>query len=298
MSSAGGATRSLLATTRNESDPVWSSDGSLLAYVTDRGGQDEIWLHGRGDREGDRPLITQRDFGDDRTIMLSSPSFSPDGQRIAYQRNANKPIWPLRIWISQVAGGPPVPLLPAAHEGYQSAPTWSPDGEWIAYTEWRDQQWMLAKVRVGSGADPVVLRTDGIANAAPSWSPANDWITWETDRGFVLVSPDGKTERYVSDDQWLAHTWSRDGAEILGIRETEQLRLALVAVNAATGKTRTIADLGPSPPVNNPVRGLAVTPDTGTVATSIVRLRGDIWVLDHLQWRERAAPWRLPFASP
>jgi Tol biopolymer transport system component len=157
---------------------------------------------------------------------------------------------------------------------------------------------MLAKVRVGSGADPVVLRTDGIANAAPSWSPANDWITWETDRGFVLVSPDGKTERYVSDDQWLAHTWSRDGAEILGIRETEQLRLALVAVNAATGKTRTIADLGPSPPVNNPVRGLAVTPDTGTVATSIVRLRGDIWVLDHLQWRERAAPWRLPFASP
>src|SRR5262245_31317242 len=295
---AGNAMRPLLSTTRNESDPVWSSDGGLLAYVTDRSGQDEIWLHGRDDREGDRPLIAQRDFGDDRTIMLSSPSFSPDGQRIAYQRNAAKPIWPLRIWISQTAGGPPVPLRRPAYEGYQSAPTWSPDGQWIAYTQWRDQQWMLAKVRVGSGEGPVVLRTDGIANAAPSWSPRNDWITWETDRGFELVSPDGKNERLLSDDQWLAQAWSSDGSEIFGIRESEQLRLSLVAVHAATGQTRTIADLGPSPPVNNPVRGLAVNPSTRSIATSIVRLRGDIWLLEHLQWRERAARWRLPFASP
>jgi len=292
------STRSLLATTRNESDPFWSSDGGLLAYVTDRSGQDEIWLHSSDEREGDRPLITQRDFGDDRTIMLSSPSFSPDGQQIAYQRNANKPIWPLRIWISQTAGGPPVPLLPPTHEGYQSAPTWSPDGQWIAYTQWRDQQWMLAKVRVGSGDGPVLLRTDGIANAAPSWSPRNDWITWETDRGFLLVSPDGKHEQQLSDDQWVAHAWSRDGSEIFGIRESEQLRLSLVSVRAATGETRTIADLGPSPPVNNPVRGLTVNPRTHTMATSIVRLRGDIWLLDQLQWRQRAAQWRLPFAFP
>ena len=100
MSLDGKPTRPLLATARNESDPAWSPDGNLFAYVTDRSGQDEIWLRTREGRWVDRPLVTQRDFGDDRTIMLSSPSFSPDGQRIAYQRNAQKPIWPLRIWIS------------------------------------------------------------------------------------------------------------------------------------------------------------------------------------------------------
>jgi Tol biopolymer transport system component len=157
---------------------------------------------------------------------------------------------------------------------------------------------MLAKVRVGSIEEPVMLRTDGVANATPSWSPRGDWITWETDRGFMLVTPDGKTERQLSEDQWLAHEWSHDGSEIFGIRESEQLRLDLVAVRADTGRTRTIADLGPSPPVNNPVRGLAINPDGHTIATSIVRLRGDIWLLDHLQWRERAARWRLPFVSP
>jgi Tol biopolymer transport system component len=294
----GNATRPLLATARSESDPVWSPDGTLFAYVTDRSGQDEIWLRTRDGPSSDRPLITQADFGDDRTIMLSAPSFSPDGRRIAYQRNAHKPIWPLRIWISLTAGGPPVPLLPPTHEGYQGAPTWSPDGQWIAYTAWKDDRWMLAKVRVGSGEGPIVLRTDGVPTATPSWSPANDWITWETERGFVLVSPDGSTQRVLSDDQWLVHTWSRDGSEIFGIRETEDLRLSLVAVEAHSGKARILADLGPSPAVNNPVKGFSLSADGRSIATSILRLRGDLWMLENLQWQERSPRWFSLFRSP
>jgi Tol biopolymer transport system component len=286
-----GDMRPLLATARNESDPVWSPDGNAFAYVTDRTGQDEIWLRTPGGHSSDRPVITQSDFGDDRTIMLGSPSFSPDGQRIAYQRNASKPIWPLRIWISQTTGGPPVPLVPPSHEGYQGAPTWSPGGQWIAYTEWTDRRWMLAKVRVGSGDAPVVLRTDGVPNATPSWSPKDDWITWETDQGFVLVSPDGKQQRMLSDDHWLAHTWSKDGSRIFGIRETQQLRLSLVAVDARTGNARVVADLGASPAVNNPVKGLSMSTDGRTIVTSLVRLRGGLWRLGDVRWQDASPRW-------
>jgi eukaryotic-like serine/threonine-protein kinase len=300
LSLEGAPARPVMATTRSESDPAWSSDGQLIAYVSDRNGQEEIWLTRReGGRWLDRPLITQRDFGDDRTIMLSAPSFSPDGQRIAYQRDAQKPIWPLRIWISLTSGGPPVPLLPPSHEGFQSAPTWSPDGQWIAYTEWKDREWTLVKVRVGTGELPTVLRTDGVPNATPHWSPLNDWITWETDRGFVLVSPDGGMERRLTDDHWLVHTWSRNGSEVFGIRDTDDLRLQVVAVDATTARTRVLADLGPSPPVNNPVKGLSVGADGHTLLTSMVgRLAGDLWLLDGLPGEPRGSRWRWPFKSP
>jgi eukaryotic-like serine/threonine-protein kinase len=292
----GDGTRRLFGGNRNESDPVWSADHKLLAYVTDRGGQDEIWVSSADGRTDHRPLVAQSFFGDDRTIMLASPVFSTDGRRIAYQRNAQKPVWPLRVWISQTAGGPPVPLLPPSIEGFQSAPTWSPNGEWIAYADWTDRRWRLAKVRVGDER-PIVLRSDGVANATPEWSPTGEWITWETDRGFMLVSADGAGERVLSDEHWLAHTWSRDGTHIFGIRETEDLRLSLVSLDADSGRLHVVADLGPSPPVNNPVKGLSVSADGRSFVTSVVRLRGDVWTLGNVSWREPSL-WARWFSSP
>jgi Tol biopolymer transport system component len=284
------AVRRMFGASRNESDPVWSSDQSLLAYVTDRSGQDEIWVGSGDGRAAQRPLVTQSIFGDDRTVMLAAPAFSPDGRRVAYQRNGHKPVWPLRIWISQTAGGPSVPLLPASIEGYQSAPTWSPDGEWIAYADWTDREWRLTKVRVGSDR-PIILRSDGIPNAMPAWSPTGAWITWETRDGFLLVSPDGTAQRLLSDEHWLAHTWSRDGTRIFAIRETEDLRLTLVSLDTHSRELHVIADLGPSPPVNNPVKGLTASADGERFVTSVVSLRGDLWTAANLDWRITSAPW-------
>jgi hypothetical protein len=112
------------------------------------------------------------------------------------------------------------------------------------------------------------------------------------------VSPDGGRQRVLSDDQWLVHAWSLDGSEVFGIRESENLHLSLVAVNTRTDKARVLADLGPSPPVNNPVKGLSLGADGRTIATSIIRLRGDLWLLDGLKWRDDSWRWLRPFLSP
>ncbi|HXG90342.1 MAG TPA: protein kinase [Vicinamibacterales bacterium] len=286
LSTSGNPTQPVLATARKETDPVWSPDGNLMAYVTDRNGQDEIWLNNRAGQRFDRPLITQRDFVDAQNILLAAPSFAPNGQSIAYLRSGGAPVVALQIFISQTAGGPPVRLLPAAYESYQGAPTWSPDGQWIAFAYWKVRNWELIKVRVGSSEEPIVLRTDGVPNVTPQWSPNGDWITWETDDGFVLVSHDGKSEREIDTDQWLVHAWSRDGSALLGITETEELRLALASLDILTGRARVLADLGPSPPVNNPVQGFSVSPDDKTILTSLVRMRGDLWLMEGVRWRQ------------
>ncbi|HET7696657.1 MAG TPA: protein kinase [Vicinamibacterales bacterium] len=282
---AGAAPRPLFATPQSESDPTLSPDGAALAYVTDRNGPDEIWRRAL-DGSVDRPLITQREFGADRTVMLSSPAFSPDGRHIAYQRNGFAPRWPLRIWISLVEGGAPAPLLPANHEGLHSGPTWSPDGQWIAFAQWTGGQWQLAKVRVGSGDAPIVLRRDGVANAAPHWSRGTpEWITWETAAGLMLVSPDGTRQRELSKEQWLVHTWSHDGRQLLGIRQSDDRRLMLVGLAVESGRETVLADLGASIAFNNPVKGLTLTDGGRAVATALVRPRGDIWLAEGIRIR-------------
>ncbi len=300
-SGAGAAVQTLLATARKETDPAWSPDGQLVAYVTDRGGQDEIWLRNRTGQPFDRPVITGRDFGDAQNVLLAAPSFSPNGQRIAYLRTGGRPLQPLQIFTSAVAGSPPVRLLPGTYNSFQGAPTWSPDGQWIAFAEWKGKEWALVKVRVGSTEAPIILRTDGVPNATPQWSATDEWITWETDAGFMLVSTDGQQQRLLDVDQWLAHALTADGSSILGVVETDDLRLALISLDVRTGRTRQLADLGPSPPVNNPVQGFSVDRE-GRILTSLARLRGDLWLMEGFSrprslWQQLTSP-LAPMKTP
>jgi hypothetical protein len=115
----------------------------------------------------------------------------------------------------------------------------------------------------------------------------------------MLVSPDGTRQQQLPPAQWHAHTWSGNAAEILGIRESDDRRLSLVALELRpNGRTRVLADLGASPPVNIPVRGLSLSPDGQAVVTSLLRQRGDLWLLKGLQPQERPFWSRLFRQSP
>ena len=92
----GSGIHTLMSTARNEVTPGWSPAGGVFAYATDRNGEPEIWLKSR--TEGwDRPLVTQKDFGSDRTSSILDVTFAPDGQRIAYRRFGDKEE---AVWVS------------------------------------------------------------------------------------------------------------------------------------------------------------------------------------------------------
>jgi serine/threonine protein kinase len=270
----GAPARVLLATSRNEMDPAWSPAGGGLAFVTDRTGSQQIWLRS-SEGSWERPVVTEKDFGG-WTRLFGAPAFSPDGQRIAYLRfgdDGNK------IWISTIAGGPPVRL--AAAKTRQDAPTWSPDGNWIAYVQGTAGHWALAKARVGGGAEPVVIMDDVPVSARPQWSATGEWIACDTAEGLAVVAPDGKNAHVVSEQTWLAYGWARDGSRLFGIRQSrEGHSLILASLDIRTGKEKIITpNLGPVPVANQPVRGFSWI-SSQSFATSIVRVRSDIWLLE------------------
>ena len=269
----------VLSTTRSEKSPAWSPAKEEFAYVTNQSGSDEIWIRSQ-DGQWERPVVTANESRDRPSFSLANLEFSPDGKRIAYQSRGSDNYL---VWIAAAAGGPPIPLVPLElkRRDYQDTPTWSPDGNWVAYTATdATGTFALWKIRVGAESPPVLIKDQIIYPSLPKWSPRGDWITAETTEGFSIISPDGLQSRVLTEETWLAHTWSRDGAEIYGIRLAEDLHLILARIDVKTGEETFISDLGLSPPIIQPVQSLTLSPDGKTLMTSLARLKGDLWILE------------------
>ena len=277
----GTPMRSLLATSRVEKMPVWAPDGSQYAFVTNRSGTDEIWVRS-ADGAWERPVATMKDFPESTTALLSGLSFSPDGKRLAYQRAAGI----FRVWISNVVGGPPIPLL-TSQKALEDHPTWSPDGEWIAFISFlepdsaaKPREATLLKVRLGGQDAPVVLAERVVTTSDIKWSPDGAWITCETVDGMTLVSAAGGPSQLLSEESWVTHEWAKDGKSIYAIYVDEAMHSILAKVDVRSGNPVLLRDLGTTPPMMFPFLGLSLSADSRNLVTSAPSLRGDLWILE------------------
>ncbi len=276
----GSPPRPILATARDESAPSWSLSGRM-AFITDRSGQDEVWLRdARGDFE--RPIVTQSDFPDEKTLSIYNAAISPDGGRIAYERQTSKVLDAL--WISPASGGRPasVPTPGSIPDGL----SWSPDGNSLAFTGGSDGR-QLAIVQIGSDSGPKFI---GVAcGSAPAWSPDGRWIACGV-RGeptILLTSPDGKQSSKLpspvrTNAQQFVMVWSRDSSTIY-VASSLSDPARLDAIDIRTGASRKIADLGSGidfkMSVNFMLRG-SLAPDGKSFATTLAKTTSDIWILD------------------
>jgi Tol biopolymer transport system component len=116
--------RSIAADPGHDWGPNWSPDGRSIAFVSDRSGNEEIWI-APADGSGDARQLTNDGAGD------WVPAFSPDGTRIAFvsDRSGDSEVW------SMAADGSDLRNL-TNHPGYidgQWSVSWSPDGSRLVY---------------------------------------------------------------------------------------------------------------------------------------------------------------------
>lgn len=96
--------------------PVWSPGGREIAFVSDRSGEDEIWV-ARLDRLDDRFANISRN----QDSAESHPAWSPDGRYLAWSATSSEgPV--LKVWDGLAPESPP------RLAGSGTTPAWSPDG--------------------------------------------------------------------------------------------------------------------------------------------------------------------------
>ena len=269
----GSAPRDLVATSRRELYPAWAPMGDQFVYVTDRRGDEEIWLSSK--KEGwQRPLVSQSDLPSGTRYQFVAPVWSPDGSRIAYSAGG-------RVWISSIAGGPATPLVASG-----LVPTWSPDGSWIGFVELVGNKEYLCKQKVGSSMPPVRIN-EATGQFRPAWSPDGKWITIQLPEGFGLISPDGKEKKIIFRGNLgvgSACGWSRDPSTLyLGYVKDQNLILS--AFNVQTGTEKKISNLGAARFSYFSGNSLLLNeaPDGKSLAGSFLRPDADIWMIEGVQ---------------
>jgi eukaryotic-like serine/threonine-protein kinase len=106
--------------------PVWSPDGSQIAFAAAREGHLGIYARASSGAGDDVTLLEEQ-------YAPIPTSWSPDGRFLAYFRTEQTaPVSRRQIWILPLFGDrKPFPFLPSAFD--ENAPEFSPDGRWIAY---------------------------------------------------------------------------------------------------------------------------------------------------------------------
>jgi serine/threonine protein kinase/dipeptidyl aminopeptidase/acylaminoacyl peptidase len=272
----GSPARPLSATSRDEMSPSWSAAGGVMAYITDRSGETEIWLRSP-DGNWERPAVRQSDFPDDPGKDFHTVAISPDGRRLAYTRHD-------RIWISPVSGGRPLPAV--GGETLLAAPSWSPDSTSIAFM---GSNFSIAVTRIGSERPPLLFPdTAHICWSPPVWSPDGRWIACATNQQTVLlVSPDGKERRSLPSPARISYVysglvWSRDSNTIY-LATSRSPGSRLDALDVRSGKSHQIADYGQSLVFNGgytyALTG-SLMRDGKSFATTVINLRSELWMLE------------------
>jgi Tol biopolymer transport system component len=232
----GGKPQALTNDKYYKEDPAWSPDGKRIAYSSDKGGTEDIYVLDLATKEEKR--VTS--FPDSAEV---ASAWSPDGKMLAYQ-DQNGATYVLDLdttKVRRVAG----PLFAP------SKPSWSANGKTIAigalkpYTHrFREGTSQILTVDVATGAltytEPAPFKSLSTRGEdGPTYSPDGssltfvmDSVLWiqPVDRNGVPSGPARQINHEVTD----APTWSGDSKKLLYLSNG---KLRLISADGGSAET-------------------------------------------------------------
>ena len=137
--------------------PVFSPDGTRIAFVSDRGGSPQIYIMNASGKGRPKRLTFEGNYN-------TSPAWSPDGREIVYvgRTNGNN-----QIFVVKFDG---TDMRQLTNVGSNEGPSFSPDGYFIAFDSDREGTRGIYMMRADGGGQRRI--TPKYVNAvSPKWSP-------------------------------------------------------------------------------------------------------------------------------
>jgi len=181
-----------------EAEPTLAPDGETIAYVSDRGGDYDIYLQ---QLMGGPALNLTRDPAAD-----IQPAFSPDGRWIAFVSNrasarevfvaaADLPLVGGGIWLMPTLGGAARRIVEAGN-----FPAWSPNGRSIVFVHGTFRQSRIAVVSA-DGGPPRDLEITGLDVARffhPKLSDDGRWLLFQSGPQIAVAPAGGGAARVLA----------------------------------------------------------------------------------------------------
>ncbi len=148
---------------------AWSPDGKWIAHLSDRTGEEEIWI---APQDGSAPA---RRLTTDGHCWRFAPAWSPDSRKIAFADKDQK-----LFWVD--VGSGKVTLADRATEAEIDDYAWSPDSRWLAYSKQDPDQ--MQQVHLYSLETGQVTRVSSEMNRsrAPVFDPDGRYLYFFSDR--------------------------------------------------------------------------------------------------------------------
>ncbi|ESQ85174.1 hypothetical protein AEAC466_05550 [Asticcacaulis sp. AC466] len=195
LDTSGGTAKPLRTGLPFESQPVYSPDGQMIAFISDASGADNLWV-----MKADGTAARQVSLGEDDTVLLS-PEWSHDGQSLYLERY--RPSYnAYELWQYGLDGKETL-IIPVKASADQSRDAWlstlgavpSPDGKYLYLArhvgstdpDQRDE-WTIVRREVATGAETTL-----VAEPAGSGHARNPGASFRP-----VISPDGRYLAYAT----------------------------------------------------------------------------------------------------